>query len=86
MFNNGQMSWPILKRHWTTSASSPIFYQKVSIFIPLKGYTYVMNTCSFLLALTPIQLQRYEDFSFIGHFKKSTSENTNTVAYGTLWG
>ena len=39
-----------------------------------------MNACSFLLA-TSVQLQRYKDFSFIGHFKKSTSENTNTVAF-----
>ena len=44
-----------------------------------------MNACSFLRA-TSIQLQRYKDFSFIGHFKKSTSKNTNAVAYGTLWG
>ena len=37
-----------------------------------------------------LQLQfSYKDirvFSFIHHFKKSTSKNTNTVAYGTLWG
>ena len=65
----------------------PIFFpKKIDIFIPLEGYTYVMNVCSFLL-VTSIQLQqRYKDFSFSGHFKKSTSENTNTVANGTLWG
>ena len=37
----------------------PIFSpQKVNIFIPLEGYTYVMDACSFLLA-TSVQLQRY---------------------------
>ena len=76
----------ILKRHWTTSASSPFFFsKKVEIFIPLEGYAYVINTRAFLFA-TSIQLQRYKDFSFVGHFKKSTSKNTNTVVYGTLWG
>ena len=44
---------------------------------------YVINTCAFLLA-TSIQLQRYKGFSLIGHFKMSTSKNTNTVVYGTF--
>ena len=85
LFKYTHMYSKLLKRHWTTSASSPIFFLKIEIFLPLEGYTYVMIACSFLLA-TSIQLQRYKDFSFIGHFKKSTSKNTNTVAYGTLWG
>ena len=41
-----------LKGHWTTSASSPIFVQKVKIFIPLEVYTYdcMLNlTCNFNL-------------------------------------
>ena len=60
------------------------FFKKVEIFIPLEVYTYVIDACSLLLA-TSIQLQRYKDFSFGSHFKKSTSINTNTVAYETLW-
>ena len=75
-----------LKRHWTTSASSPIFFQKSWDFYTIRRiYLYVINACTFLLA-TSIQLQRYVDFSFISHFKKSTSKNTNIVVYGTLWG
>ena len=36
----------ILKGHWTTSASSPIFFfKKVEIFISLEVYTYVVTAC-----------------------------------------
>ena len=35
-----------LKGHWTTSASSPIFFfKKVEIFISLEVYTYVVTAC-----------------------------------------
>ena len=35
-----------LKGHWTTSASSTIFFfKKVEIFISLEVYTYVVTAC-----------------------------------------
>ena len=58
-----------LKGHWTTSASSPILFKKVDIFIPLEVYTCEVTACSISLA-TSIQLQRYMNFSFSCHFKK----------------
>ena len=41
-----------LKGHWTTSASasSPDFFKKVEIFIPLEVFTYVVTACLILLA------------------------------------
>ena len=39
-----------LKGHWTTSASSPDFFQKVEIFIPLEVYTYVVTAYLILFA------------------------------------
>ena len=41
---------PLLKGHWTTSASSPDIFKKVKIFIPLEVYTYVVTVCIILLA------------------------------------
>ena len=39
------------KWHWTTSTSSPDFFQKkIEIFIPLEVYTYVVTACLILLA------------------------------------
>ena len=76
----------IIKEALDNFSLIPIFFsKKVEIFKSLEGYVYVINACAFLLA-TSIQLQRYKDFSFVGHFKKSTSKNTNTVVYGTLLG
>ena len=38
-----------LKGHWTSSPSSPNFFQKkVGIFIPLEVLTWVMTTCQVL--------------------------------------
>ena len=59
------------------------FFQKSWDFYTIRRICYVINACVFLLA-TLIRLQRYKDFSFVGHFKKSTSTNTNRVVYGTL--
>ena len=39
-----------LKGYWTTLASSPNFFFKVEIFMPLEVYTYVVTACLILLA------------------------------------
>ena len=49
-----------LKGHWTTSASSPIFFlKKVEIFISLEVYTHVVTAC-YILHGAATQLQRYK--------------------------
>ena len=69
------LSWIILKGHWTTSASSPICFQKrIEILIPLEVNIYVVTACSILLA-NSTHLQRNMHFSFLSYLLKSTLKN-----------
>ena len=46
-----------LKGHWTSSASFPLFFQKVEILIPLEVYAYVVTAC--LISLATFNLRGY---------------------------
>ena len=71
----------ILKGHWTSTTSSPDFFQKVGIFIPLEVLAWVMTAC-WVLPSRLIYFWRNMNISSIFYFSKSTSINTQ---YSSLW-
>ena len=75
--------WSRLKGHWTSSTSSPTFFQKkVGIFIPLKVMAWVKTACRVLRSRLTY-FWRNMNISSSFYFSKSTSINTQ---YSSLWG
>ena len=80
----------LLKGHWTTLASSPIFFffKKVEIFIPLEVYTYVVTECLILLANSSLLLKMVAtvmtvEFGTIHHYS-SPEENSEVCLCSSL--